>query len=127
MWVGTESGLARFDGVRFAVYNRRNTKALPSDYISHLLGTRDGSLWIGTDSGLVHLKNGAWTTYTVRDGLSSNDIRALFESSDGSLWVGTKRGLDRLKGGRIEVYGRLRWSFVDCDRCGIGAVRRQAL
>ena len=105
LWVGTESGLARFDGVRFAVYNRRNTKALPSDYISHLLGTRDGSLWIGTDSGLVHLKNGAWTTYTVRDGLSSNDIRALFESSDGSLWVGTKRGLDRLKGGRIEVYG----------------------
>jgi diguanylate cyclase (GGDEF)-like protein len=105
LWVGTELGLARFDGVRFTVYNRRNTKSLPADYISHLLGARDGSLWIGTDSGLVHMKNGAWTTYTVHDGLSSNDIRALFESSDGSLWVGTAHGLDRLKGGRIEDYG----------------------
>ena len=105
LWVGTESGLARFDGVRFTVYDRHNTKALPADYISRLLGARDGSLWIGTDSGLVHLKNGAWTTYTVRDGLSSNDIRALFEGSDGSLWLGTKRGIDRLKDGKFEVYG----------------------
>lgn len=105
LWVGTESGLTRFDGVRFTVYNRHNTEALPADYIAHLLGARDGSLWIGTDSGLVHMKNGAWTTYTVHDGLSSNDIRALFEGSDGSLWVGTTRGLDRLKDGRIEIYG----------------------
>ena len=105
LWAGTESGLARFDGVRFTVYNRRNTKALPADYIPHLLGAHDGSLWIGTDSGLVHMKNGAWTSYTVHDGLSSNDIRALFEGSDGSLWVGTAHGLDRLKDGRIEIYG----------------------
>ena len=41
LWVGTESGLARFDGVRFTVYNRHNTKALPADYIPHLLGARD--------------------------------------------------------------------------------------
>jgi diguanylate cyclase (GGDEF)-like protein len=105
LWVGTESGLARFDGVRFTVYNRRNTKALPTDYIPRLLGARDGSLWIGTDSGLVHRKNGVWTTYTDRDGLSSNDIRALFEGSDGSLWVGTARGLDRMQDGKIRVYG----------------------
>ncbi len=105
LWVGTESGLARFDGVRFTVYNRRNTKALPADYIARLLGARDGSLWIGTDSGLVHQKNGVWTTYTDRGGLSSNDIRALFEAGDGSLWVGTARGLDRLQNGKIQVYG----------------------
>ena len=105
LWVGTESGLARFDGVRFTVYNRRNTKALPTDYIARLLGAHDGSLWIATDSGLVHEKGGVWTTYTVHDGLSSNDIHALFEGSDGSLWVGTSRGLDRLQNGRILVYG----------------------
>ncbi|HEY1804180.1 MAG TPA: two-component regulator propeller domain-containing protein [Terracidiphilus sp.] len=105
LWVGTESGLARFDGVRFTVYNRHNTVALPTDYIPRLLGARDGSLWIGTDSGLVHMKDGVWTTYTVHDGLSSNDIRALFEAGDGSLWVGTAHGLDRLKGGKIEAFG----------------------
>ncbi len=105
LWVGTELGLARFDGVRFTVYNQRNTTALPANYIACLLGARDGSLWIGTNSGLVHLKGGVWTTYTDRDGLSSDDIRALFEGSDGSLWVGTAHGLDRLQNGRIHVYG----------------------
>jgi diguanylate cyclase (GGDEF)-like protein len=105
LWVGTESGLARFDGVRFTVYSRRNTKALPTDYIARLLGARDGSLWIATDSGLVHQKNGVWTTYTVHDGLSSNDIHALFEGRDGSLWVGTANGLNRLQNGKIQVYG----------------------
>jgi diguanylate cyclase (GGDEF)-like protein len=105
LWVGTEQGLARFDGVSFTVFDRRNTKALPSDYIPRLLGARDGSLWIGTDSGLVHLKGGVWTTYTKRDGLSSNDIQALLESSDGSLWVGTAHGLNRVQDGGIRVYG----------------------
>ncbi len=105
LWVGTELGLARFDGMRFVVYNRRNTEALPTDYIAKLMGARDGSLWIGTDSGLVHQKNGVWTTYTVHDGLSSNDIRALLEGKDGSLWVGTARGLDRMQDGKIRVYG----------------------
>jgi diguanylate cyclase (GGDEF)-like protein len=105
LWVGTESGLARFDGVRFTVYNRRNTKALPADYIPRLLSARDGGLWIGTDSGLVHMKSGVWTTYTVHDGLSSNDIHALLEGRDGSLWVGTASGLDRLQDGKISVYG----------------------
>ena len=105
LWLGTELGLARFDGMRFTVYNQRNTEALPANYIACLLGARDGSLWIGTDSGLVHLKDGAWTTYTTREGLSSNDIHALHESSDGSLWVGTGQGLDRLQSGRFKVYG----------------------
>ena len=77
LWVGTELGLTRFDGVRFTIYNQRSTKALPANYIACLLGARDGSLWVGTDSGLAHLKDGVWTVYTDRDGLSSNDIRAL--------------------------------------------------
>ena len=137
LWVGTESGLARFDGISFKVYNRRNTKALPTDYIARLLGARDGSLWIATDSGLVHEKNDVWTTYTVHDGLSSNDIHALFEGSDGSLWVGTARGLDRLQNGKISGLwearraarddgdrpeGRFRGSLVDCDGRRTGAI-----
>ncbi len=105
LWVGTESGLARFDGISFKVYNRRNTPALPTDYIARLLGARDGSLWIATDSGVVHETGGVWTTYTVHDGLSSNDIHALFEGSDGSLWVGTAKGLNRLQNGKIQAFG----------------------
>src|ERR1035437_6005826 len=49
LWLGTEEGLARFDGVQFIVYNSRNTPGLASDYIQALVSSRDGSLWIGTD------------------------------------------------------------------------------
>ena len=76
MWVGTEQGLARFDGVRFVVFNRKNTPALPANYVHRLEGMRDGSLWIGTDAGLTHLQDGIWTTYSTATGLSGDDIEA---------------------------------------------------
>jgi len=43
---GHGAGLARFDGVRFVVFNRKNTPALPANYVHRLLGARDGSLWM---------------------------------------------------------------------------------
>src|SRR5262245_57960765 len=48
LWVGTEAGLARFDGVRFVVYTSANTEALATDHISALCEDRAGTLWIGT-------------------------------------------------------------------------------
>jgi len=51
IWLGTEEGLVRFDGVRFTVFDRSNTPRLTSPYITSLLEGRDGSLWIGTSPG----------------------------------------------------------------------------
>lgn len=106
LWVGTELGLARFDGARFTVLNQRNTPALPSNYAHRLLGARDGSLWVGTDSGLARFKRGVWTAFSTHQGLSDNDVRALCETKDGSIWIGTANGADRMKDGRIQVYHR---------------------
>ena len=54
LWIGTSEGLARFDGVQFAVFNRSNTEALKANSVVALCASRDGSLWIGTDgSGLI--------------------------------------------------------------------------
>lgn len=108
LWVGTELGLARFDGVRFTVFNRQNTPALPSNYIHRLLAAQDGSLWIGTDSGLVHLKDGTWAVFTQKSGLSDEDIESLAETPDGGVWAGTDAGLDCVRGGTVRV-----WSTSD--------------
>lgn len=51
---GTNAGLFRFDGVRFVPLLPANGARLTSPEIVSLLGTRDGSLWIGTTAGLAH-------------------------------------------------------------------------
>ncbi len=102
--MGTELGLARFDGVRFTVFDRRHNPGLAANYIQRLLASRDGSLWIGTSNGLTHFLKGAFRTYTTRDGLSNDGVSALCEGRDGSLWVGTGQGLNRLRNGKVRVF-----------------------
>jgi len=104
IWFGTEQGLARSDGVRFTVFDRRNSKGLAANYIQRLQASRDGSLWIGTDSGVTHYQNGSFHSLTTRDGLSNDNVWALVESRDGSLWIGTDQGLNHLRNGNIRVY-----------------------
>ena len=58
---------------------------------------REGDLWLGTDSGGLHvLRDQKFTTYTTADGLSGNFVRCVFQSSEGELWIGTDgAGLNR--------------------------------
>src|ERR1700756_2042411 len=53
LWVGTDEGLARFDGYEFVAYDKDHGQ-LPSNSITVLAADPDGSLWIGTPSGLTH-------------------------------------------------------------------------
>src|SRR5271154_6835447 len=55
LWIGTQAGLMRFDGVRFVPWKPPEGNELPSSRINSLLGARDGSLWIGTSTGLARL------------------------------------------------------------------------
>ena len=48
IWLGTFGGLARFDGVRFKIFDISNTDALSTNRILSLLEDSDGNLWIGT-------------------------------------------------------------------------------
>lgn len=99
LWVGTEEGLARFDGVTFTAFDRRNVPALASNNISTLLAARDGTLWIGTrGGGLLRLRESQFTRIDSRDGQVNQAITALHQSPDGTVWIGTAAGLHRVDG-----------------------------
>ena len=99
LWVGTQNGLARFDGVRFTVYDHGNTPALLDSWISDLVEDRDGTLWIATShGGLTSLHDGLFSHV---DGIGARAAQTLAAGADGSVWVGGSGGMAHVKNGRV--------------------------
>jgi ligand-binding sensor domain-containing protein/signal transduction histidine kinase len=108
VWLGTEAGLVRFDGIQFQIFDRTSSPSLPGNDVCCLLEAQDGALWVGTSEGLARWKDGEIKTYSTHDGLPGNRVSALAEGSDGALWVDTDEGRSRLSGDRFvaEEQGR---------------------
>jgi transcriptional regulator with PAS, ATPase and Fis domain/ligand-binding sensor domain-containing protein len=102
IWVGTWGGLARFDGVRFTLFQTANTPGLNSDRIVCLFEDTRGVLWIGTETaGLARYKDGAFTSYSKRDGLPAELVDWIGEDHGGRLVVSTPAGSVLLDDGKV--------------------------
>ena len=84
LWLGTELGLFRFDGIRHVQWRPPGNQDLPSNWIFSLLVSRDGTLWIGTEKGLVSWKDGKLTQYAE---LAGRYIFKLLEDHEGTVWA----------------------------------------
>lgn len=99
LWVGTQAGLARFDGVRFTVFDHTNTPSLHSDYISDLVEDRQGTLWIATShGGVTYFRDGL---FSHLGGVGPRAALTLAADADGSMWVGGYGGLAHVKNGKV--------------------------
>ncbi|MCU0285813.1 MAG: helix-turn-helix domain-containing protein [Acidobacteria bacterium] len=126
LWFGTQSGLVRFDGVYFRVYNRWNTPALKEDKITAIYEDGSGFLWIGTDSGLCRMKNNEWTSFTTKEGLTHNAIHVFYEDQEGNLLIGTANGLNRLVRGKDKFESLTAETGADFWGNTINAITRSA-
>jgi ligand-binding sensor domain-containing protein/signal transduction histidine kinase len=106
LWLGTEFGLQRFDGVRVIPWQPPPDQQLPSSFITSLIVARDGALWIGTFKGLASWKGGKLSHYVE---LAGQTVSGLLEDHEGSVWVsilGIPSGrLCAIHKGSVQCYG----------------------
>jgi signal transduction histidine kinase/ligand-binding sensor domain-containing protein len=102
LWIGTATGLFRFDGVRFVLWTDfAHQKQLASAEVSTLMGARDGSLWIGASYGLFRWKANTLSQYSTQDGF----VRQIIETREGAIWLARDRYADQ-GGALCQVQGR---------------------
>ena len=108
LWLGTEFGLLRFDGVQATPWQPPSGEHLPSSFISKLLVARDGTLWIGTHKGLASWKAGKLTQYPE---VPRQRIDTLLEDREGTVWAGVEVlpywKLCAIRDGKVQCYGEM--------------------
>jgi signal transduction histidine kinase/ligand-binding sensor domain-containing protein len=85
LWIGTELGLLRFDGVRPVLWQPPSGQHLPGTLITYLLAAHDGTLWIGTFNGLASWKNGKLREVPE---LAGQSVTSVLETRDRTIWIG---------------------------------------
>lgn len=113
VWIGTEQGLFRFDGVHFERYEQSSGDKLSDGPLRSLFAPHDGSLWISyrLENKICVLRDGNVKCYAEADGVRSNPT-TIVQDHDGILWANTESGVIRFNGTRWEHIGK-EWNFPE--------------
>lgn len=105
LWIGTPSGLIRYDGYRFRRFELHPNAAgqrARGVFVRALLIADDGRMWMGTDADGVWVFDPASERFSgvlrqpdQPDGLLHDNVRALAQDRSGAIWIGTRSGLNR--------------------------------
>ncbi|MBC8422412.1 MAG: S8 family serine peptidase, partial [Chloroflexi bacterium] len=120
-WIGTDNGLAKFDGTNWTVYTSDNSP-LPRNDITCLAIDGNGTKWIGVFmGGLVKFDDTEWTIYdTSNSDLPADDFRSMVIDAEGNKWLGTN-------GGGLAEFDGTHWTVYNTENSGLPGDRIWAL
>ena len=141
-WIGTDNGAGVFDGTGF--HRMGSDQIIGAQCVRRIREDPDGTLWFCLDrwphsddtGGLVSLKDGQWTLYTVDHGLPSNNIIDYFCDSKGRRFALTTAGIGQMKNeGWIDPLRALNtprsntlfWSIAESPEYGVIATTGASL
>jgi signal transduction histidine kinase/ligand-binding sensor domain-containing protein len=113
LWIGSDNGLFRFDGVHFERYVQRSGDKLSEGPVRGLLALPDGSLWIAyrLENKICVLQNGNVKCHGKANGVTSYPT-TIVQDHEGTIWANTETGVIRFNGTRWEHIGR-DWNFPE--------------
>ncbi|MEK7723446.1 MAG: two-component regulator propeller domain-containing protein, partial [Acidobacteriota bacterium] len=125
LWISTFDGLARFDGVRFTIFDKGNTKGILNNRFSGLFVDKEGVIWATTENGVITVyRNGVFSSHQSPE-ISSSSL-AIVSDFEGNALIETNIGYYYLKDGKFvpaaekkelnvkQIYGKksgAKWTF----------------
>ncbi|WP_433966354.1 ligand-binding sensor domain-containing protein [Tunturiibacter gelidiferens] len=103
IWIATEGGAARFNGIDFKIFSHETTPAITSDDICCFAQSHTGPLWIATSDGLLKYSAGTVRRYSTANGIPTGRITSLAAAEDGTLLVVATDGISSFDGKRFST------------------------
>lgn len=107
LWLGTDDGLARFDGVRFVAWDAVGGSTLPSASVRTLHLSSDDSLWVGFagNEGVARIHGKQVQMFSTINNTATGTVSAIAEDREHRIWVAAASGLFRFAKGEWQQLG----------------------
>lgn len=103
LWLATFDGLARFDGVRFVIFDRGNSKGIVNNRFVKIFADKAGTVWAATENGVLTVyRGGEFTSYATPEGLRET-ITEIAEDLDGRVRIETNENYYYLEDGKFAL------------------------